>query len=440
MAAQLSVTLLSAHPRPRPRRRRRRAALLRAGLGRRAPSRHDRRRGRQARAHPRALGSPLGPRARLVQLRRRRRLARLHAPAGAPPRRLLQPAVAALRQLLGGDSFVVPPSIAADAEAEAVFLKAMDDARAAYDRLVELGLAEGRSKESVQEDARFVLPNAAETKIVVTMNARELRHFFQVRCCNRAQWEINDLAWEMRGIVTRGLPVPLRGQRSRLPLRHLPRGQDDLRPAVRGRRGRRPRRGAPETRARRRRCPEAMPRSVSDSSRCSSAGPAARKAQVGGQAVLEGVMMRGVDNWSLAVRKPDGDIWLDFAARLLMKKHRFYRLPVVRGVVALVESLIIGVRAIQMSANESLGEETRRRALQEGARRHARRRLRVRRRPLLPRAALPHRPVRPLARRRLRSSGSSRASCAWRSSSSTSSSSRASPTCAACSSTTAPST
>jgi thymidylate synthase (FAD) len=46
-----------------------------------------------------------------------------------------------------------------------------------------------------------VLPNAAETKIVVTMNARELRHFFRVRCCRRAQWEINALAWEMRGMV-----------------------------------------------------------------------------------------------------------------------------------------------------------------------------------------------------------------------------------------------
>ena len=138
------------------------------------------------------------------------------------------------------DSFVVPPSIAANAEAEAVFLKAMDDARAAYDRLVELGLAEGRGKESVQEDARFVLPNAAETKIVVTMNARELRHFFQVRCCRRAQWEINALAWQMRGIVKRALAAPVRRQRSRLSLRHLPRGQDDLRPALQGRRGRRP--------------------------------------------------------------------------------------------------------------------------------------------------------------------------------------------------------
>jgi thymidylate synthase (FAD) len=101
----------------------------------------------------------------------------------------------------GGDSFVVPPTIAANAEAQQVFLEAMDEARAAYDRLVELGLAEGRGKESVQEDARFVLPNAAETKIVVTMNARELRHFLQVRCCNRAQWEIRDLAWRMRAML-----------------------------------------------------------------------------------------------------------------------------------------------------------------------------------------------------------------------------------------------
>jgi thymidylate synthase (FAD) len=99
------------------------------------------------------------------------------------------------------DSFVVPPTIAANAEAERVFLEAMKQARAAYDRLVELGLGEGRGKESVQEDARFVLPNAAETKIVVTMNARELRHFLQVRCCNRAQWEIRDLAWRMRAML-----------------------------------------------------------------------------------------------------------------------------------------------------------------------------------------------------------------------------------------------
>ncbi len=111
----------------------------------------------------------------------------------------------------GGDSFVVPPKIAANAAAEKVFLEAMDQARSAYDRLVDLGLAEGRTRESVQEDARFVLPNAAETKIVVTMNARELRHFFRVRCCHRAQWEINALAWQMRTMLREVSPYLFEG-------------------------------------------------------------------------------------------------------------------------------------------------------------------------------------------------------------------------------------
>jgi len=55
----------------------------------------------------------------------------------------------------------------------------------------------GNAGESSYEDARFVLPNAAETKMIVTMNARELRHFFAIRCCNRAQWEIREVAWQM---------------------------------------------------------------------------------------------------------------------------------------------------------------------------------------------------------------------------------------------------
>ncbi len=51
------------------------------------------------------------------------------------------------------------------------------------------------------EDARFVLPNAAATKLVMTMNARELRHFFVLRCCRRAQWEIRAMAKEMLRLV-----------------------------------------------------------------------------------------------------------------------------------------------------------------------------------------------------------------------------------------------
>ena len=60
------------------------------------------------------------------------------------------------------------------------------------------------------EDARFLLPNAAETKMVFTMNARELMHFFELRCCNRAQWEIRILAWAMLGIVRREFPTLFR--------------------------------------------------------------------------------------------------------------------------------------------------------------------------------------------------------------------------------------
>lgn len=57
------------------------------------------------------------------------------------------------------------------------------------------------------EDARFLLPNAAQTKLVLTMNARALRHFFRLRCCNRAQWEIRELALEMLKTCKRVAPV-----------------------------------------------------------------------------------------------------------------------------------------------------------------------------------------------------------------------------------------
>ena len=105
------------------------------------------------------------------------------------------------------DDFIVPPRIAEDPAALQVFVAAMAQAREAYGTLVELGLEQGYSREAVQEDARFVLPNAAETKIVVTMNARELRHFIQVRCCRRAQWEINRLAWTMRHLAQQVSPL-----------------------------------------------------------------------------------------------------------------------------------------------------------------------------------------------------------------------------------------
>src|SRR5919204_5331812 len=85
---------------------------------------------------------------------------------------------------------------------------------------------------------------------------------------------------------------------------------------------------------------------------------AIRDAPVGGQAVLEGVMMRGVSTWAVAVRKPDGEIDVTSHPFVsVLKRHRFYRLPLVRGVVALVESLKIGLQALGISTNAQLDEE-----------------------------------------------------------------------------------
>src|SRR5881398_4185753 len=78
---------------------------------------------------------------------------------------------------------------------------------------------------------------------------------------------------------------------------------------------------------------------------------------VGGQAVLEGVMMRGASNWAVAVRKPDGEIaQVNQPIASPQARHRIWRLPVIRGVVALGESLSIGFRALSVSANYAAQE------------------------------------------------------------------------------------
>ncbi len=83
-----------------------------------------------------------------------------------------------------------------------------------------------------------------------------------------------------------------------------------------------------------------------------------KDAPIGGQAVLEGVMMRGVSTWAVAVRVPDGSIEITSEPLVSwLKKSRIYRLPVVRGVVALAESLKIGFKALGISANAQLDEE-----------------------------------------------------------------------------------
>ena len=94
-------------------------------------------------------------------------------------------------------NYVVPQSITAlGADAVAEFEAQMKTMQGWYN-----DWANRLTGEAANEDARFVLPNAAETKFVVTMNARELLHFFSLRCCNRAQWEIRELAWQMLELV-----------------------------------------------------------------------------------------------------------------------------------------------------------------------------------------------------------------------------------------------
>jgi len=107
-------------------------------------------------------------------------------------------------------------------EAKAEFDKQMDQLLECYNKIaniltnthekafLEQGMSEkdalNKAKKKAYEDARFVLPNACETKIVVTMNVRTLFNFFQHRCCNRAQWEIKAVADEMLRLCKQAAP------------------------------------------------------------------------------------------------------------------------------------------------------------------------------------------------------------------------------------------
>ncbi|HCX64503.1 MAG TPA: FAD-dependent thymidylate synthase [Eubacteriaceae bacterium] len=113
----------------------------------------------------------------------------------------------------GQFEYVVPPQIAKDSSAKEIYVRAMEEDQKNYDNLVEIlykreldrlmdsgekeASAKSKATKTAIEDARYVLPNGCETKIIATMNARELIHFFRHRCCERAQWEIRDLATEM---------------------------------------------------------------------------------------------------------------------------------------------------------------------------------------------------------------------------------------------------
>jgi thymidylate synthase (FAD) len=106
-----------------------------------------------------------------------------------------------------GFHYVIPPSLSEDPEIKSRFEAFMKETQEFYNYLVRRLEDKGLKGESVREDARFVLPNAAETKIMVTMNGRELLHFFRQRCCNRAQWEIRAMATEMLRLVKNVAPT-----------------------------------------------------------------------------------------------------------------------------------------------------------------------------------------------------------------------------------------
>ena len=119
--------------------------------------------------------------------------------------------------------YIIPPEIERIPAAKERFIRTMEENQRAYNELAELlrqehlkkYLAEGKTEKQARimaektaiEDARYVFPNACETKIVFTMSARALMNFFRQRCCNRAQWEIREMAEEMLRQVKDVAPI-----------------------------------------------------------------------------------------------------------------------------------------------------------------------------------------------------------------------------------------
>ena len=123
----------------------------------------------------------------------------------------------------GQFEFITPPEIEAVPEAKELFFKAMADDMEYYNKITDIlynkhfaqmtseGMDEKKAKSAAEkkaiEDARYVLPNACETKIIATFNARSLVNFFHHRCCERAQWEIRDMACRMLALVKEAAPT-----------------------------------------------------------------------------------------------------------------------------------------------------------------------------------------------------------------------------------------
>ena len=123
---------------------------------------------------------------------------------------------------LEGFSYIIPPEIQNDESAFCEFQLAMKEAEMHYISIsailknkhkaaliaegIEEKAADKAAEKLANEDARFVLPNSCETKMICTFNARSLQNFFRERCCNRAQWEIRELACEMLRLVLEVAP------------------------------------------------------------------------------------------------------------------------------------------------------------------------------------------------------------------------------------------
>lgn len=97
------------------------------------------------------------------------------------------------------EAVIIPPSVSNNHEALAIFTESVRQSQEVYAKLCALGIP--------KEDARFILPHGHATRLVLTMNARELHHFFSLRLCRRAQWEIHELARRMLALCRDVAPV-----------------------------------------------------------------------------------------------------------------------------------------------------------------------------------------------------------------------------------------
>jgi len=115
----------------------------------------------------------------------------------------------------GQFEYITPPEVEGDDRAKQLYIEVMENLQGKYELLAEIlknnhiarGLEPSAAQKMANEDARFILPNACETKIVMTFNARSLINFFHHRCCERAQWEIRSLADEMVNLVKEVAPI-----------------------------------------------------------------------------------------------------------------------------------------------------------------------------------------------------------------------------------------